>query len=247
MKKNVFILGETGGFLFKAIVNGLVANGYKVDANETIPETILTDSPDIIMIYLSEDLVLKTRIYEVLNSLSAVNPDVKLYLIGSQTEIEEVYITLRKEAVTGEFYRPINIQEISQRLEEDELSSSGLEQKKKILLVDDDTIALRTMEQWLSANYRVFISSSGTDAIEFLRNKEVDLILLDFEMPVMSGPQVMRSIQNNPAIAATPIMFLTSKNDMDSVKKAVSMKPERYLLKSMPKENLIEIIDGFFA
>jgi CheY-like chemotaxis protein len=247
MSRKVLIIGETGGFLFKAIVNGLTSNGYQVETLDSSLETVYDDVPEILILYLSDIMITKMNIFKKINELMMNGANTSLYVIGSQNELDETYLILNKDFVKGVFQRPINIQEISQRFEEDAIKGTDLEFKKKILLVDDDTIALRTMELWLSDKYRVFIANSGTDAIDFLRNKTVDLILLDYEMPVLSGPQVMRSIQNNPAIAKTPIMFLTSKNDMDSVRRAVTLKPVRYLLKSMPKETLIEIIDGFFA
>jgi DNA-binding NarL/FixJ family response regulator len=43
-----------------------------------------------------------------------------------------------------------------------------------------------------------------------------------------------------------PVIFLTAKDDKESVMKVVSLKPAKYLLKSMPKEKLIGAIDEFF-
>ena len=90
------------------------------------------------------------------------------------------------------------------------------------------------------------MASSGMNAITFLAKNPVDLILLDYEMPVASGPQVLEMIRSEPATSSIPVMFLTSKSDRESVLKVVSLKPEKYLLKTMPPEELIANIDDFF-
>ena len=118
--------------------------------------------------------------------------------------------------------------------------------KKKILIIDDDGAMLRMMRTWLSVKYRVYMASSGKIALSFLAQTPVDLVLLDYEMPVMNGPEVLKEIRNTQDIKDLPVIFLTAKDDKDSVMKVVSLKPEKYLLKSMPKEKLISAIDDFF-
>ena len=90
------------------------------------------------------------------------------------------------------------------------------------------------------------MASSGKIALSFLAQNPVDLVLLDYEMPVMSGPDVLKDIRNTQSIKDLPVIFLTAKDDKESVMKVVALKPEKYLLKSMPKEKLIAAIDDFF-
>ena len=118
--------------------------------------------------------------------------------------------------------------------------------KKKILIIDDDGAMLRMMKTWFSVKYRVYMASSGKIALSFLAQNQVDLVLLDYEMPVMSGPDVLKDIRNTSKLKDIPVIFLTAKDDKESVMKVVGLKPEKYLLKSMPKEKLIGAIDDFF-
>ena len=91
------------------------------------------------------------------------------------------------------------------------------------------------------------MATSGKIALSFLAQTPVDLVLLDYEMPVMNGPEVLKSIREMPAIKDTPVIFLTAKDDKESVMKVISLKPAKYLLKSMPKDKLISSIDDFFT
>ncbi len=89
--------------------------------------------------------------------------------------------------------------------------------------------------------------TSGMNAIQFLAKNEVDLVLLDYEMPVTSGPQVLEMMKSEPQTASIPVMFLTAKGDKESVMSVLALKPEKYLLKTLKQDELIANIDEFFA
>ena len=112
--------------------------------------------------------------------------------------------------------------------------------------MDDDGVMLRAMNNWLSKKYEVFLANSGMNAITLLSQRKVDLILLDYEMPVASGLQVFEMLKNESSTAEIPVIFLTGKDDKDTVMKVLSSKPKKYLLKTLPPEELVEAVDSFF-
>ena len=113
--------------------------------------------------------------------------------------------------------------------------------------MDDSGQMLRTIKGWLEGKYRVSMVNSAVNAITFLSTNTPDLILLDYEMPVCSGPQMLGMIRAEVTTESIPVIFLTSKGDRESVSKVLSLKPQGYLLKTMPPEDIIASIDGFFA
>ena len=84
------------------------------------------------------------------------------------------------------------------------------------------------------------------NAITFLATNKVDLIFLDYEMPVISGAKVLEMIRSEVSTQDIPVMFLTAKNDRESVMQVLSLKPEKYLLKTMAPEEWMQNIDEFF-
>jgi CheY-like chemotaxis protein len=84
-------------------------------------------------------------------------------------------------------------------------------------------------------------------AISFLMKNKVDLILLDYEMPVTSGPQVLKMLRSEPATSDIPIMFLTGVSDAESVRQVISLKPDGYMLKSTSKADLLKNLKLFFG
>lgn len=89
----------------------------------------------------------------------------------------------------------------------EELSSA------QILVVDDDPINLRIAQKMLEDQYHVNCVSSGMEALQFLRKKRQDLILLDLHMPDMDGFDVMRELQTDESLREIPVIFLTADED----------------------------------
>ena len=91
------------------------------------------------------------------------------------------------------------------------------------------------------------MANSGLQAIKWLGKNKVDLILLDHEMPVTSGPQVLEMLRSDSETASIPVMFLTGKSDKESVMAVVALRPEGYFLKSIRREELLEKLQEYFV
>lgn len=99
----------------------------------------------------------------------------------------------------------------------------------------------------LGENYEVTEADSSISAIKSLTINRPDLVLLDYEMPVCDGRQALEMIRSDKEIADIPVMFLTGKGDIESVRKVMALKPEGYLLKTLSDEDVRKSIDDFFA
>lgn len=119
--------------------------------------------------------------------------------------------------------------------------------KKKILLVDDSDFVRSWIMGMLGEDYEISESNSSLSAIKNIAVNRPDLILLDYEMPVCDGRQMLEMLRSDPASADIPVIFLTGKGDKDSIKKVISLKPEGYLLKNMEDVEIKKSIDQFFA
>lgn len=109
-------------------------------------------------------------------------------------------------------------------------------EKPVILAVDDDATNLRFLEEILQENYRPYLAPSGERAIKFLQKRIPDLILLDVEMPDMSGYEVIREIKQNPEWKDIPIIFLTGLEGRDNEKEALALGAVDYILKPISAE-----------
>ena len=103
------------------------------------------------------------------------------------------------------------------------------------------------MMNWLKQDFSVSVVKNGRDALDFLTKELPDLILLDYEMPVMDGAKTLEKIRQKPQFADIPVVFLTGVTDSSMVKDAVKLKPQGYILKNISKLALIEKIKEFIG
>ncbi len=115
-------------------------------------------------------------------------------------------------------------------------------EKKHILVVDDDPNMLKLIKMHLDPYYEVATAISGSLAMRFLAHKKADLVLLDYEMPVEDGADVLGKIRSRESLKSIPVVFLTGVTDTNKIKKALVNKPDGYLLKPIDKEKLLSTI-----
>ena len=112
--------------------------------------------------------------------------------------------------------------------------------KKRILIIDDDPMYMKAVREWLKGDYAVTMTISGEQALSWLDDNWADAILLDYELPVMPGPQIMEKLYDNEATRPIPVVILTGKNDRESIMRIISMCPADYLLKNIGRDELRE-------
>ncbi len=98
----------------------------------------------------------------------------------------------------------------------------------------------------MEGKYDMIEADSSISAIKKIAVNRPHLVLMDYEMPVCDGRQALEMIRSDADISDIPVMFLTGRGDRESVKKVMSLKPEGYLLKTMPEEAIREAVDEFF-
>ena len=119
--------------------------------------------------------------------------------------------------------------------------------KRKILVVDDSMTIRQGMKELLSEDYEVAVAQSGMSAIRSIALDKPDLVLLDYEMPVCDGRQILEMIRSDEELAALPVIFLTGRTDPESVRKVIALKPAGYLSKFLKHEDIKRKIDKFFS
>lgn len=118
--------------------------------------------------------------------------------------------------------------------------------KKRILIVDDEPIMLRSIKTWLGEQFEVSLVNSGEMALQFLDMHPIDLVLLDYKMPTLTGPQVLQKIRTDKNMQDLPVIFLTANNDKESILSVVHLKPEGYILKTQSPEEIKQAVVDFF-
>ncbi|MCR4782795.1 MAG: response regulator [Lachnospiraceae bacterium] len=245
VEKKIILVGDEKRFMVNSVIKGLEKEGFIVNVISPSVRELneVSDDINVYVLFLGE-----TEANEALTFLNdkISEKGILVYALGTSEELKKLYTHINEQKFEKTFERPFNVKDIASSLELGIYTSIEQTEKKKILVIDDDGVMLRTIKEWLKDKYNVFMVNQGVDAITFLAKNEVDLVLLDYEMPVTDGPTVLGMIRAQKHLSNLPVMFLTSKDDKDSVMKIVHLKPEKYLLKSSKPEELVASIDDFF-
>ena len=101
-----------------------------------------------------------------------------------------------------------------------------------LLVVDDNRVNRllvgRTLEQF---GHHVAFAENGRLALEMLRSRPADLVLLDIEMPEMNGYQTLEALRADPKLRDIPVVIMSSIEEVDSVARCIEMGAEDYLFK----------------
>lgn len=244
-QKKVVLVGDTKKFMVRSVLRGLKEAGFEViEAMPSINDLDkIKGDMHLYLLFMDEDVSSEVLIY--LRDL-VMEKDLMLIAAGNKDDLEEMFPKIPESLLKAVFVRPFNIGDVAEALNVAAEEEASIAEKKRILVVDDDAIMLKSIKSWLSEKYNVFIVNTGVDAITFLATNAVDLVLLDYMMPVADGPTVLGMIREQAHLQDLPVMFLTAKGDKESVMKVVGLKPEKYLLKNMKPEELLASIDDFF-
>lgn len=247
MASNVLIISRGSAFMTNAIVNNLQKSGIPSHVIEPDIKKIQREreETDIYMIYAGSFIFEVPDVLVYIKDICAED-EKKVCVIGYPDEIAEVMNAVTQQHVAFSFERPFDMKKLIAEIEKFAVANEERKKGKHILLVDDDVMFLKMMQDWLSNKYNVTISRSGMQAIVYITKHTPDLILLDYDMPITPGPQVMEMIRSEPDSARIPIIFLTGNNDRESVMRVMSLKPQGYLLKAMDKQQILDSIDNFF-
>ena len=113
-----------------------------------------------------------------------------------------------------------------------------MENRIRILAVDDNIINLATIEQELKNKYDVVTVNSGARAIRFLNKEKPDLILLDVQMALMDGIETLKEIRTMENGATIPVIMLTAKKDKETVIEGTKLGILDYVLKPFDSQDL---------
>jgi len=115
-------------------------------------------------------------------------------------------------------------------------------EKKKIMVVDDQSSICMSVAGILKSEYSVFPFPSGKEALDFLKTNAIDLILLDYEMPEMTGYEVLLNIRMNQLTKETPVLFLTGATNERMKQEMLGRGANDYICKPINPDELKQCI-----
>lgn len=118
-----------------------------------------------------------------------------------------------------------------------------MQDKLKVLAVDDNSISLSVIEQELKGDYEVIPVNSGLRAVQYLRREKPNLILMDIQMEFVDGIETLKEIRENEECKDIPVIMLTSMRNREMVFQSAKLGVEDYVIKPFNKQDLRERVD----
>ena len=119
---------------------------------------------------------------------------------------------------------------------------------KTILVVDDNKLVRTIISKYLDdmGFKEVSFAVNATEALTFLKHNQVDLLLSDIHMPVVSGLTLLKTIRNTASFKELPVLVISSENGLEYVKTAMTLGISGYLIKPIQQADLQKKIAAVF-
>lgn len=243
----VLVVNAAESFLAKSLVTKIQSSGLAAEFSrgEIKEIDILREKIELVILFMNEGMEEMTDTLVYLKDMLC-DLDRKMILIGDSAEYDLVRQGIPETLILEWFRRPLVMDSLIKLILKYMEENTGENRKKTVLIVDDDITYMRTVYEWLREDYHVGMATNGVQAISFLARNKTDLVLLDYEMPIANGPQVLQMLKNDTETGQIPVMFLTGHGDKESVLSVVGLSPKDYLLKTIDKSGLLGKLNDFF-
>ena len=120
----------------------------------------------------------------------------------------------------------------------------------KVLVVDDFATMRRIVKNILTqlGFTNIVEADDGSTAIELLKaDNSVDMVISDWNMPKMTGLELLKAVRSDPELANMPFIMVTAEAQQENIIQAVKAKVSQYIVKPFTAETLGEKIDKIFS
>jgi len=247
-RKNVVIVMCKYSVVVKGIERKLMELGCKVSLvtqeNEKIPKYDKEKESRLFILYLPHNIMEDMINFNWLEHMYAKTRETEceVIVVGDKQDRDDLAGRIFDMLHVGWLDRPLKMEALELAVTEGIMPEHENRMKKHILIVDDDPSYAKMVREWMKETYQVSIVTAGIQAITFLARNSVDMILLDYEMPVVDGPQVFQMLRQDPSTRGIPVVFLTGVGGKEQVERVLQLKPTGYILKSTTKEKLLNYL-----
>ena len=201
LRTDVLISSENTPFMVNSLCRGINEAGFTVDTIKPYVRVIsnIKESPYVLFIYIDE---FTDKLSEFLVYLKDHIEDgsllLHIYIAGDVEQIVKASSLVGEKNIRGTFLRPLNINEIVNEI--DKIISKAKDEcnRPNVLVVNNSIQSFSNIKIALSNDFNIYYSQSGLSALTFLAKGRADLIVLDYNLPVVVGSQILEMIRQEP-------------------------------------------------
>ncbi len=243
----VAILSVGKGVIVNGIERKLKEHEIEPVCIETTIEAIKKVENDIILfiLYVSESVDEVSGCLDYMRDL-VNNTGKGVVVVGPKLEWEELWKQEPGLDIAAWYDKLLDMDAFAGYVKEYISGYAAGKMKKKILVVDDGSDYAKTVRDWMKVKYHISVVSTGEEAIAFLKENPVNLVLLDFDLPDSGGAEILKMLRGDSATKRVPIILLTAVDDKQGVASVLGLDLQGYILKDAEKEKVLARITRFF-
>lgn len=158
----------------------------------------------------------------------------------AQPGLSKIEVKNLEEIYDAVLIKPVSASGYKEFIENFRAKNNGYVNKFRILCVDDEPLNLELLEAILiPAGYDVIKAKDGSAALVLLKNKEIDLVLLDVMMPGLNGYDVCRLIKASPETSGVPVVMITALSGREDRIKSIEAGSEDFITKPFEKAEVL--------
>ncbi|QSZ42027.1 response regulator [Sulfurimonas aquatica] len=214
-KKSNVLLVEDSEFVNNAIKKELDGLGYDCMQALSLEEAMQLLKENVYE-FIVLDLHLPDAYGEKLFLAVTTHSDAKVIILTSEQDVD-IRNSLFKFGALDYVLKDKNFIKSIHKID-DMINSIEANKEFSILVIDDSSLVRKQIEMILKVrNYQLYLAQTAQDGLDMLENSEIDLVILDLELPDIPGLKVLQRIKNNPEHCALPVMILSGTNDPDLI------------------------------
>ena len=206
-------------------------------------------NPDMALISVMELEDIETEVFELLEK---AYKNVPVLVVGtkegcdkyqeyfSNKQFKKLLRPVGKDILLQSCYQILGVKDTFAETDKASVTENGT---KRILIVDDSPVTLRSIKAMLDKKYEISVATSGEQALKTMQKERPDLVLLDYEMPGLNGKETLERIRENENLCDIPVIFLTGVADKEHISAVLKLNPAGYFLKPAEREKLIATIE----
>lgn len=193
--------------------------------------------PDLILLDIEMPYMDGFKVLEYLKSSGELSQIPVIGVTGQRSKT--VALKFLGKGAAAYVTKPVSRDDLRNKIREVYDKEQEKRNKKKILIVDDEIESLLYYKTLLSEEYNVMGLSSGKAALDYLCKVVPDLIILDYQMPLFTGKQLLQIIRTMEKVKHVPVVFLTGTSDKEIILACAEVDVEGVLSKKQKKEELL--------
>ena len=241
MQNNKILVVEDSKTISNVLKTELEEFGYEVDRSYSLKEAKNLILKNIYMLILLDLHLPDGEGYELINDIQDVT-NTKVIVLTSSNE-EQLREELFRYGILDYIIKDKNfiysIYEIHRTLQKLKMLSG-----KKILIIDDSSFIIKQVKNVLSPrNYIVYAARSAKEGLEVLKSKNIDLVVLDMELPDMHGLEVLEKIRKDVSSIDMPVIVLSGALTHDIIRNILKSGGNDFIKKPFVVEEFVLKID----